>query len=119
MGQLGVQQLVGVVDRVGRADEQRAVVAALHRGLLHVELVDDVAHELLEQVLERDQPGGAAVLVDDDRHVELLLLHFAQEVRDFLGLGDELGRPHAVAHRLRGLAHPLGPDEVLGVGDAR
>ena len=64
-------------------------------GLLHVELVDDVAHQLFEQVLERDQPGRPAVLVDHDGHVELLLLHLAQEVRDVLGLGDELGRPRA------------------------
>ena len=99
-GSSAPEQLVGVVHRVERAHQHRAVVVALDGRLLDVELVDDVAHQLLEEVLERDQPGRAAVLVDHDRHVELLLLHLAQEVGDLLGLGDELGRPHAVAHRL-------------------
>ena len=108
VGQLGAEQLVGVVHRVARTHDHRPVLTALDRGLLHVELVDDVAHQLLEQVLERDQPRRAAVLVDDDGHVELLLLHLAQEVRDLLGLGYELGRPHDLAHRPVRPARPLG-----------
>ena len=34
-----------------------------------VELVFDLAHDLLEQVLERDDPLEVAVLVDHDREV--------------------------------------------------
>ena len=83
-------------------------VQPLDRRLLHVELVDDLADQLLDEVLEGDEPGGAAVLVDDDRQVELLLLHLAHEVRHPLGLRHELGRPHAVSHRLAALARPLG-----------
>ena len=37
-----------------------------------VELVLDLADDLLEQVLERDDPLHRAVLVDDDRHVLVL-----------------------------------------------
>ena len=37
--------------------------------LVAAQLVADVAHQLLEQHLQRDDAGGAAVLVDDDRHL--------------------------------------------------
>ena len=98
--QVRPEQLARVVDRVPRVHHHRAVVESLDRRLLDVELVDDVTHQLLEQVLERDEAGRAAVLVDHDGHVELLLLHLAQEVRHLLGLGHELGRPHAGPHEL-------------------
>ena len=39
-----------------------------------------------------DEPGGPAVLVDDDRHVELALLHLAHELGHRLGLGNEVRR---------------------------
>ena len=95
VGQLDAEHLVHLVDRrpAGRADA--AAVERLDAGLLDVVLVDDLADDLLEQVLERDEPGGAAVLVDDDRHVELLRAHLAQQLGDPLRLGDE----HRVAHR--------------------
>ena len=47
----------------------RVVVEPLDRRPLDVVLVGDLADDLLEDVLDRDEPGGAAVLVDDDRDV--------------------------------------------------
>ena len=38
--------------------------------LLDVELVDDLPHQLLDEVLQGDQSGGAAVLVDHHGQVE-------------------------------------------------
>ena len=70
-GQLGVDQLVDLVDRQAGADPQLAAAELLDRRLLDVELVDDLAHQLLDEVLEGDQAGRAAVLVDDDGQVEL------------------------------------------------
>ena len=70
------------------------------------------------QVLERDQPGGAAVLVDDDRHVELARLHLAQQLRDPLRLGDEVRGPHRAFDFVAAAAFALGPHQVLGVDDA-
>ena len=46
---------------------QLAVGQALDGRLLHVVLVDDLAHQLLDQVLQGDQAGRAAVLVDHHR----------------------------------------------------
>ena len=82
-GQLGVEQLVGLVDghATGRP-RTLAVGQALDGRLLDVELVDDLADQLLDEVLERDQPGRAAVLVDHDRQVELAVLHLAEQAGD-------------------------------------
>src|SRR3989449_6372504 len=44
------------------------------------------------KVLERDEPRGPAVLVHDDRHVELLRLELLQKRVGTLGLGDEVRR---------------------------
>ena len=49
-------------------------------GLLDVVLVGDLADQLLEEVLEGDEAGGAAVLVDDDGEVHLLLAHLPQQL---------------------------------------
>ena len=100
LGQLGVEQLVDLVDRHARVHPHVAAGERLDRGLLHVVLVDDLAHQLLDQVLERDQAGGAAVLVDDDGHVELLRLHLAHQLGDALGLGHEDRLAGQLAHRL-------------------
>ena len=87
-------------------------------GVLDVVLVDDLADQLLEAVLQRHQAGRAAVLVDEQRHVELLGLHLAHEPGDRLGLGHEAGRAGQAGHRLEAAALALGAHQVLGVGDA-
>jgi hypothetical protein len=50
-------------------DANRPVVDALHSLVGQVELVLDFADDLLEQVLQGDDPLHRAVLVHDDRHV--------------------------------------------------
>ena len=52
-------------------------------------LVADVADDLLEQVLERDDTGRAAVLVDYDGHADAVAAHLADQVLDGLALGNE------------------------------
>ena len=71
-----------------------AVLELLDPGRLAVVLVGDLADDLLDDVLDGDQPGGAAVLVDDDREVVLVALHLAQQVVDRLALGHEVHGPH-------------------------
>ena len=56
---------------------------------LLVELVADLADDLLEQVLHRHDAARAAVLVDDDRDGHLLALHLAHHVDAALHLGHE------------------------------
>ena len=58
---------------VGEPDDQR---------LLLVVLVLDLADDLLEQVLDRDQAGRAAVLVEHDREVDLAPLELVEQVVD-------------------------------------
>ena len=70
-------------------DPQPAVAEVLDLGGLAVVLVGDLADDLLEDVLDRHQAGGAAVLVDDDGEVGLVALHLAQQVVDRLALGHE------------------------------
>ena len=91
-----VEQLAEVVD-VQRAGT-RVVPSAelLDPGALPVVLVGDLADDLLEDVLDGDQAGRAAVLVDDDRDVVWLALHLAQQVVDRLAVGHEDGRAHHV-----------------------
>src|ERR1700722_12453093 len=59
------EQLLQVRAREAGGDPGRAGVKPLDRGALGVVLVGDLADDLLEDVLDRDEPGGAAVLVDD------------------------------------------------------
>ena len=62
--ELGAKALVEVVDREHPVDAIRVLTDLLDRLLGHVELVLDLAHDLLEQVLERRDPDHRAVLVD-------------------------------------------------------
>src|SRR4051794_18546967 len=64
--QLAAELLVEVVDGECPVDADRVVVDALDRFVRKVELVLDLADDLLEHVLERDDPLHAAVLVEDD-----------------------------------------------------
>ena len=86
---------------------------SLDARLVGVVLVGDLADDLLEQVFHRDEPGGAAVFVDDDRHVELLGLHLAQELGDAFRLGHEVRGAQALAHRRGALADGAARDEIL------
>jgi hypothetical protein len=61
-----------------------------------VELVLDLADDLLEHVLDGDQPGDAAELVDHDRQVVAVAAELAQQVVEALALGHE-GRRAAAA----------------------
>jgi hypothetical protein len=86
---------------------------------LAVVLVLDLADDLLEDVLDGDQPGGAAVLVDDDRDVAERRPASRAAARRPACSRDE----HRLAHGLvdpRGAAVVLAllADEVLEVGDA-
>jgi len=47
-----------------------------------------------------------------------VVLHLAQQGGEALGLGDKGGRSHVVADRITAVTFVLGPDEVLGIGDA-
>ena len=56
--------------------------------------VGQLADDLLEEILERDQASNAAVLINDDGHVETFCLHLAQHVVRGLHFDGELGGAH-------------------------
>ena len=66
------------------------------RGL--VVLVEDVAHDLLDEVFQRDEAGDGAALVHDDRHVKPAAPHLAEQVLGTLELGHEDRGTQVTAH---------------------
>ncbi len=121
--ELGAERLVEVVDRVRAVDADALLVESLDRRVGQVELVLDLADDLLEQVLEGDDPVHDAVLVDDDRHVLLLAPEIGEERGEVLGLGDDEGRPGdrleahrrdpEVVHRREEIAHVQDADDLV------
>ena len=105
-------------DRHPPVDEVLAGREAHDVGLFRVVLVDDLADELLEAILECHETGDRAVLVGDEREVELAGLHLAHQLAHGLVLGDEAHPAHELLHRLVAVAGALGADQVLRVGDA-
>ncbi len=88
----GVEHLVGVQGAV-----EQPLPGALHAGepgRRPVVLVVDLADDLLEDVLERDDPGRAAVLVDHDREVAPDAPQVGEQVGEVAGLGHDEGRRH-------------------------
>src|SRR5512132_1560487 len=97
--ELGIEQLVHVVDRGLPRYAVDPLADLDHVGHFGVVLVRDLPDQLFEKSLERDDAGDRPVLVGDDRLVELLLLHLAEQIRDLLRLWHEPRRPADVRQR--------------------
>ncbi|OLT53998.1 hypothetical protein BJF88_00450 [Cellulosimicrobium sp. CUA-896] len=115
-----VEQVAQLVDAQPGRHAQPPVAEVLDLGLGPVVLVGQLPDDLLERVLDRHQPGDAAVLVDDHRDVRGRRLHLAQEVVHRLGLGHEDRGPRDLADRSvpfpgHGVQHA---HDVLEVRDA-
>src|SRR5690606_21574220 len=68
--EIGLEVLIELLDRGQRLHREMPLAVAEDVYLvLDVVLVDDLAHDLLEHVLDRHEAVDAAVLVDDERHV--------------------------------------------------
>ncbi len=107
--QLDVEQLAQVLHRQPRGDPERAAGQRFHRrGGVRVVLVGDLADDLLQDVLDRDDAGGSAVLVHDHREMAPVALHLAQQIVDVLGLGDEDGDPHQLGQPRAGVLRVQG-----------
>src|SRR5438874_5270460 len=87
---------------------------ALRLALL--EFVTYLADELLEDVLECDEAGGPAELVDDDGQARALTPEFSQRLIETQRLGHRQHATHEVA-RFR-VRRPVDADEVFHVYDA-
>src|ERR671919_1402119 len=117
--QLLLELLVEVVDRERAVDAQAPVLEPFQRLVREVVLVLDLADDLLEQVLERDDALEGPVLVDDEGHVLVRAPELGQHGGEVLRLGHDV----AVAHKLLDLNvldAPVveGREEVADVEDA-
>ena len=81
-------------------------------------LVDDLADQLLQAVLQGHQTGDGAVLVGHHGHVEMVALHVAHEFGDRLVLGNHYRRAHERLDGSRAVPGPHRPHQVLRIGDA-
>ena len=88
---------VHAVDRRGRGDQHRAVGLASDRGGRRLALGQDVADDLLDEILDGDEPQHGALLVDDHGERHALGLELLQHG----------GRRHRLGHERHG------PDELL------
>src|SRR6478672_8102986 len=104
--EIGPETFVEIGDRRERIDDEMPV--GLRRDqlrLVHglVVLVVDVADDLFQHVLDRDQAGDATIFVDHDRHVVARLAELAQQHVEFLRFGDQHGRAQEFAHAVAGM----------------
>src|SRR5207342_3741428 len=119
--EVGVEALVEVRDRRQCVDHEQAIGLGAHqrlRVLGFVVLVVDVADDLLEYVLDGDQPGDAAVLVDHDRHVVARLAELAQQHVEALGFGNQHGRTQQGMDAARAVVGDDPAQQILGQQDA-
>ena len=90
---LDAQALRDFVDVHFAVEHEPAATLVDDRLRLHVVLVPDLADDLLEHVLDRDQSGRAAVFVDDNRDLRLLPLELFEQLGNPLALGNDDGGP--------------------------
>ena len=87
------------LDRDAAAERPAPLAERAVRGLLLLELVLQVADDLLEHVLERDDAERALRVVDDHGQVHALLLERAQQLLEPGRRAGEERRAHDPAHR--------------------
>ncbi len=98
VGKFGIEVFVEVLDRRQRADGVGAVAHVANvLFLVGVMLVLDIADDLLEDVLDGDDTGCAAVLVDHDRHVIVGVAELLEQAVETFGLGNEHRRAQHIA----------------------
>ena len=77
-GERGVEEMIDLAE-IGAAVDQYVVFAETHDRLRRdIGFIDDLAHQLLEDVFESDQAVHTAVLVDHDAQVDAALLKVDQ-----------------------------------------
>ena len=94
-GRAAPTSVLSWVHRHAPVDQGLPARQRLQQRLGPVELVDNLADQLLDEVFERDEPGRASVLVDHHGQVAAGGAHLLEQLVDSLRLGDE----HRPAHR--------------------
>src|SRR3569623_3624529 len=90
VAEVAVEIAVELVARRERLHSVDIIVVSLDVGVfLDVVLVDNLADDLLEHVLNGDEARDAAVFVDDDGHVIAACAEFLEQDVEALALGGE------------------------------
>ena len=90
VGQDAADLLLEKPDGCAAVDVDRTVDTTCdRRRLRHVVLVLDFTHDLLDEILDGEEPVGAAELVDHQRHVRARAAHIEQHVEHRQGRRDE------------------------------
>ena len=93
VGQLPAQRLVEFADIGGTFDHVAAIVLQVHFLMHACHVGGELADNLLEDILQRDQAFHIAVLIDHDAGAPFLLLKVEQLRMQRRRLGDEVGLP--------------------------
>ena len=112
-----VQAIGNFIDVGGAAEDERPVGFLDDRLRLDVVLVANLAEDLFDQILERHKAGGAAVLVDDNRALNALVLELAQQLAHELRLRHEVRRPQVVRDRRVALQRVAQENQILHVDE--
>jgi hypothetical protein len=96
---LETEELVELLDRRG-SSHQVLTIGFLADVLIFfdVELVVDVANDLLYGILDSDETGNAALLIHDDSHMISVSAKFFEKDINPLGFRNDHDRPHALTH---------------------
>src|ERR1035437_1442111 len=116
--ELNVEHLRHVIDRRPPVDASLVIGQTDRQRLFGVVLVLDVADYLLEQILDRDHSGRAAVLVEYDGQGDSATLQLVEKVVDGHRLGCKKGRPEKLAEVRLWPARLEKRQQVLRVEDA-
>src|SRR5918994_2726693 len=113
-----LQRVPDILDRQAAVRQQDVRGDKLEERALRVVLILDLADDLFEDVLDRDQPGRAAVLVGDDGDVDVLPLELCEHVAQALRLRHDDGRTDQVEQWDAAGTADYEPQQVFGVEDA-
>ena len=100
-----VQPLHHLVDAHFAVEHEPAIAFFDNRLALDIVFVADLADNLFQQIFDRDEAGGAAVLVHHERTLGLLPLKLLQQLRDALRFRYDHRRPQQAGDRPRIVRH--------------
>ena len=105
VGQIPIHRAVEIAQRNRAVDQHRAVLLRAHALHGDVVLVADVADDLLQNVLQRDEAHDLAIFVDDECEMRLALEKLLELILERRRFRREPGRQHdLVDAQLRGVA---------------
>ena len=118
MREVRFEEVVQIVDGHPTGDAKGIGVDGLDLGLLAIVFVGDLTDDLLQQVLDGDQPRRRSVLVQHDGNVHSPLLHLPQEVRHLLRVGHEVRLAHDLVQGDVRLAGDQVTQQILRIDEA-